>query len=104
MLTGRPITHLSWTFVPDLPVSPQPSPTIALAEGMPVGKLEIPRLNLTAVVLEGVSDNVLEVAAGHVPHTGLPGRTGNVGIAAHRDTFFRPLRNIHLLRPGSAGA
>jgi sortase A len=61
---------------------------------MPVANLEIPRLNLSVVVLEGVGDNILEVGAGHVPQTSLPGKSGNVGIAAHRDTFFRPLRNI----------
>ena len=86
--------YLTWTFVPELPVSWQPSPTIAVAEGMPVANLEIPRLNLSVVVLEGVGDNILEVGAGHVPQTSLPGKSGNVGIAAHRDTFFRPLRNI----------
>ena len=86
--------YLTWTFVPELPVSWQPSPTIAVAEGMPVANLEIPRLNLSVVVLEGVGDNILEVGAGHVPQTSLPGKSGNVAIAAHRDTFFRPLRNI----------
>jgi sortase A len=34
------------------------------------------------------------VAAGHIDRTALPGTTGNVGIAAHRDTFFRPLREV----------
>ena len=93
--------YLTWRFVPELPVSWQPSPTIAVAEGMPVANLEIPRLNLSVVVLEGVGDNILEVGAGHVPQTSLPGKSGNVGIAAHRDTFFRPLRNIqrnHVVR------
>jgi len=36
------------------------------------------------------------MAAGHIPGTELPQRSGNLGIAAHRDTFFRPLR---LIRP-----
>jgi sortase A len=31
---------------------------------------------------------------GHIPGTALPGQPGNVGISGHRDTFFRPLRNI----------
>ena len=33
-------------------------------------------------------------AVGHIPGTVLPGRPGNVGISGHRDTFFRPSRNI----------
>jgi sortase A len=46
------------------------------------------------MVLEGASPSILRVAAGHVDGTALPGIAGNVGIAAHRDTFFRPLRDV----------
>lgn len=60
------------------------------------GRIEIPRLGLSVMVTEGVSDGVLRRAAGHIPGTALPGEPGNVGISAHRDTFFRPLRNIQL--------
>ncbi len=59
-----------------------------------IGRLEIPRLNVSTVVIEGDDNHVLRLGAGHVPGTALPGADGNVGIAAHRDTFFRPLRNI----------
>ncbi len=59
-----------------------------------IGKLKIDRLGISVVVLEGDEDGTLRIAAGHVPDTALPGQSGNVGIAAHRDTFFRPLRNI----------
>jgi sortase A len=45
--------------------------------------------------MEGTSNKTLRRAVGHIAGTALPGRTGNVGIAGHRDTFFRPLRNIH---------
>jgi sortase A len=61
---------------------------------MPVARLEIPRLNLSVTILEGVSDATLDLAPGHVPKTALPGTTGNVGIAAHRHTHFRPLKGI----------
>jgi sortase A len=46
------------------------------------------------MVVEGVDGGDLKYAAGHIPGTALPGEPGNVGIAAHRDTFFRPLRSI----------
>ena len=62
--------------------------------GAPVGRIEIPRLHISVTVLEGTSPQTLKVAAGHVVGTALPGTTGNVGIAAHRDTFFRPLRDV----------
>jgi len=59
-----------------------------------IGRLEIPRLGVSVVIAEGTADSTLRRAAGHIPGTGLPGRAGNVGIAGHRDTLFRPLRNV----------
>lgn len=59
-----------------------------------IGRLAIPRLGLSVIVTEGVDSRSLRRAAGHIPGTALPGQPGNAGISAHRDTFFRPLRNI----------
>jgi sortase A len=59
-----------------------------------VGRLEIPRLGLKAMVLEGVTPRTLALALGHIPGTALPGTAGNVGIAGHRDTLFRVLRGV----------
>ena len=61
-----------------------------------VGRIEIPRLNLSTVVFEGADDGVLERGAGHLPGSALPGNRGNIVLAAHRDTFFRPLRGIRV--------
>jgi sortase A len=47
------------------------------------------------MIVEGVNPDDLKLGPGHIPGTALPGTTGNIGIAAHRDTFFRPLRRIH---------
>jgi sortase A len=66
------------------------------AEGAVIGTLSIPRIGLMTVVLEGVTDKDLKIAPGHVPGTAIPGDPGNVGIAGHRDTFFRPLRLIRI--------
>jgi sortase A len=60
----------------------------------PVGRMEIPRLGVSVMVDEGIEEKTLRRAVGHIPGTALPGEDGNVGIAGHRDTFFRPLRNI----------
>jgi len=62
--------------------------------GAIVARLEIPRLHVSVVVREGAGPNTLAVAAGHIEGTALPGLSGNMGIAAHRDTFFGPLREI----------
>ncbi len=64
-------------------------------EGELLGRIEIPRLGVSAVVLEGVGKQTLRRAAGHIPATALPSEEqGNVGIAAHRDGFFRGLKDI----------
>jgi sortase A len=64
------------------------------ASGGLIGRIEIPRLGVSVIVIEGTGRTTLRRAAGHIPGTALPGQPGNVGISGHRDTFFRPLRNI----------
>lgn len=66
------------------------------AAGDVVGRLDIPRLNLSTIVFEGADRDVLERGAGHVPGSAWPGDRGNTVLAAHRDTFFRPLRGIRI--------
>ena len=56
--------------------------------------LRIPRLNLEVPVYDGTTDAVLDLAAGRIEYTALPGTPGNVGIAAHRDGYFRALKDI----------
>jgi len=63
-------------------------------KGAVLGHLEIPRLRLSVVVLEGSGESILSVAAGHIEGTSFPGQSGNVGIAAHRDTFFHSLARV----------
>jgi sortase A len=65
-----------------------------LQEGDLVGRLEIPRLDVSVMVMEGVGSRTLRLGAGRIPGTGLPWTGGNIGIAGHRDTFFRPLAGI----------
>lgn len=60
----------------------------------PLAVLSVPRLSLTVPVLEGVDPAVLDRGAGHIPETASPGTAGNVGIAGHRDGFFRSLKDI----------
>lgn len=59
-----------------------------------LARLEIPRIGLSAMVLEGADSRTLRVGLGHIPGTSSPGDHGNVAIAGHRDTFFRPLRHV----------
>jgi len=73
------------------PIASQNSTVLADAL---IGRIEVRRVGLSAMVVEGTTTAALKRAAGHISGTGMPGTAGNVGIAAHRDTFFRPLRNI----------
>jgi sortase A len=67
---------------------------VLLKEGGVIGEIQVPRLHLKAIVVQGDSHTILRRAVGHIPETALPGNPGNVALAGHRDTFFRPLRNI----------
>jgi|SRR5579863_3270812 len=74
--------------------APTGSPTPPPASGGVLGRIDIPRLDLSAIVIEGTGRTTLRRAVGHIAGTALPGQRGNVGISGHRDTFFRPLRNM----------
>jgi sortase A len=71
-----------------------PGPPAALTTGEPIGTLEIVRIGLSGVVVEGDDDSVLDRAIGHLPDTPLPWQTGNSALAAHRDALFRPLKDV----------
>ena len=70
----------------------QPRP--ALKTGDVLGRVDIPRLGISVAVLQGTSSRTLRLGAGHIEGTPLPGENGNSGIAGHRDTFFRELKDI----------
>ncbi|HEY0593133.1 MAG TPA: class D sortase [Thermoanaerobaculia bacterium] len=61
-----------------------------------IGRIEIPRLGLEAIVREGDDEETLDRAVGFIPGTARPGAGGNTALAGHRDTFFRPLRRIEV--------
>lgn len=105
----------SWRFdhapEAEAPLAPEPAKPIVLPAVLPdpdrgspsplpsqiggvVGRISIPRLHLSAIVEEGVDEATLARAVGHIPGTALPGETGNIGIAGHRDTFFRKLKDL----------
>ncbi len=79
--------------VPTIQPEPLPAEKPPLPSSL-IGRLRIPRLNVVAMVREGADSATLSHAIGHIPGTALPGKTGNVALAGHRDTIFRALRNI----------
>jgi sortase A len=88
--------YQQWVF--DLtPQSSQTAQTVRYAppeQHSIIGRMEIPSLDLSVIVLEGTDERDLLLGAGHVSSTSLPHEAGNVAIAGHRDTFFRPLQRI----------
>lgn len=86
-----------------LPLSPHPEKAnrvrtarlgITGRRSTPLGRIEMSAIGLSAMILEGTDHWTLQRAVGHIPETALPGETGNVALAGHRDTFFRSLRKI----------
>jgi sortase A len=86
---------------PESPTMSRPAPVVvdhpALARGAVIGRVDVPRLKLSAAIAEGDDDSTLGKAVGHLPDTPLPWElAGNAAFAAHRDGLFRPLRNIKM--------
>jgi len=84
-----------WSF--DRTIQRMPAPRTApaaLPAGAPIGRIEIPRLGMRAMIVNGTTPTTLRRAVGHIQGTPLFGSGGNVGLAAHRDTFFRGLRDL----------
>ncbi|HZM94862.1 MAG TPA: class D sortase [Vicinamibacterales bacterium] len=90
--------ELQQLYVPSLPNSDYSAGLkkgeTTVEKGRPIGTLEIPRLGLSSVVLEGDDTAALLFGVGHLSDTPLPWHGGNSVFAAHRDTFFRPLAGI----------
>jgi sortase A len=68
--------------------------------GDPIGRIELPTLGRSYVVVQGTNISSLELGPGHYPGTDWPGQGGTVAIAGHRTTFLAPFRTINELRPG----
>ncbi len=58
--------------------------------------LRIPSIGLAVPIYEGTADSTLDRGAGHIEGTAQLDEQGNVGIAAHRDGFFRALKDVEV--------
>ena len=90
--------------IPDPPKESTPSTGAAATLPAPVpgswiARLDAPSVRLSATVLEGSDDGTLARGAGHIEETAFPGQPGNIGIAGHRDTTFRAVRDLHVGDP-----
>lgn len=65
-----------------------------VADGTVIGSVSVPKLKLKVAIVEGLTKDDLLRGVGHVPGSATAGGLGNMALAAHRDTFFRPIRNV----------
>jgi sortase A len=76
------------------PVRVEKKQRIAKTDPSAFGRIEIPRIGVAAIVKEGSDERTLSRAVGLLRGSARPGEQGNMVLAGHRDTFFRPLRKI----------
>jgi sortase A len=95
ILNQAAVRGTSGTTSEDVDAASRAVPRRLFAPGSTVGRIEIPRLGVSAVIRAGTDARTLRLAVGYIPGTALPGDPGNFGLAGHRDTFFRKLRDIN---------
>jgi len=66
-------------------------------DGQPVGRIRIPSIGVSSVVVAGTGTSDLRLGPGHYPGTPLPGARGTVAIAGHRTTYGAPFRKLDKL-------
>jgi sortase A len=71
-----------------------PTTVAHILRGDLVARIDIPRLKVSEAVIEGDDTDTLRHAVGHIPGTALPGEPGNIGLAGHRDSFFRKIGQL----------
>jgi sortase A len=69
-------------------------------DGHPVGRIRIPAIGVTQVIVQGTGTEDLRKGPGHYPSTPLPGAPGTVGVAGHRTTYGAPFRRVNQLHRG----
>jgi sortase A len=70
------------------------------AARQPIGRIEIPKIGTSYIVVEGTDPDALKLGPGHFTETPLPGQPGNAAIAGHRTTYGAPFNRIDELVPG----
>ncbi len=103
--TSTTLSTSSTTTTPNTTTSTTTAPAVAVpisppTEGGPVGLIQIPKIQLDKVIVQGTGTSDLQQGPGHFPNTPLPGEKGNVAIAGHRTTYGAPFFNLNELAPG----
>lgn len=97
--TTTTTTDGSTTATTEAPPEPVP-PMDPVPEGEPTARMQIPKIGVDKIVVEGVSLADLKKGPGHYPESPLPGQQGNAAIAGHRTTYGAPFNRIDELVAG----
>ncbi len=96
---GEPTTTTSAAVETTTTIPPAPQlPTIEM--GDPIAKIQIPRVGVDSIVVQGTERDDLKNGPGHYPATPLPGQLGNAAIAGHRTTYGAPFNRLDELEAG----
>jgi sortase A len=83
------------------PPGQAPKPGARIIPGSAYGVIQIPRIDLDMVVVEGTDYTSLKMGPGHYPDTANPwDGTGRVGVAGHRTTYLAPFLDLDQVQPG----
>lgn len=85
---------------PDSPLIKAPPNPPSPQRGAPIGRIQIPRIDVDWVFVEGIDPEDLKKGPGHYPGSPLPGGQGNVAIAGHRTTYGAPFNRLDELQQG----
>jgi sortase A len=98
--TSTTSTSTTTTLPPTTTTAPFDVAVLAIDDGDPFARLEIPRIGRDDIVVAGVGREELKKGPGHYPQTPMPGQLGNSAIAGHRTTYGGPFLEIDELEPG----
>jgi sortase A len=98
--TSTTSTTTSTTLPATTTTAPFDVAALGIADGDPIARLEIPRMDRDDFVVAGVGREELKKGPGHYPQTPMPGQLGNAAIAGHRTTYGGPFLEIDELEPG----
>jgi len=93
-------TTTTTTTLPVAGVVAPASPAAPVANGQPIGIIQIPEIGVDYVVVQGTDEADLELGPGHYLGTPMPGNPGNAAIAGHRTTYLHPFYSLNELSAG----
>lgn len=99
--TGQSLDQIDQDQIDRAPVlAPELAEALRPNAGDAMGRITIPKIDLTKALVQGVRRSDLRDAPGHYPDTVFPGQAGNSAIAGHRTTYGAPFGDLDLLEPG----